>query len=859
VNREVAPPAAASLPPSGLFGLRPQWSRLVQIVDADGVRRTFHLLDNGVEPNVGTLLCVHGNPTWSYLWRRLVADAPAGWRVIAIDHLDMGFSDRTGTRRDLARRIDDLGRLTSALDLTGPVVTVAHDWGGPISLGWALAHRSLVAGVVLTNTAVHQPAHSAAPSVIRLARTPALRQLTCLQTPTFIEGTLRLNGRPDPQARQDFLAPYRTAARRAAISAFVADIPLEPAHPSARTLDGIAASIGAELADIPTLLLWGPRDPVFGDRYLADLLTRLPQSDVHRFEGASHLVIEDAPELVPALGGWLEDRFGAGVNSKVAVEVATAATELPRIWTAIDAYRDSDATAIVSWLDGAQQSLSWRDLATRIERTAAGLVAAGWQPGERVGLLIPPGPDLTVVLYAAWRIGVVVVIADAGLGLRGLRRAFRGATPNHLVGIAKGLTALRDLGVPGSRILVDKPLPVTALTGHTTTLAAVERCGATTLLGNPHASGTPRADPTREDFAAVVFTSGATGPAKGVAYRHRQLEAQTEALRTTYGITAEDRLVAAFAPFALYGPALGIPSAVPDMDVTAPGTLTATALATAVDAIDATLVFASPAALRNVVATAGRPLHGVRLLLSAGAPVPADLLRRLSKVLPDASAHTPYGMTECLPVTDIDLPGIDAAGVGNGVCVGRAVPGVSVSISPLDVAGNPTEARTIEPDVTGEILVDAAHRKDHYDRLWWTERKSSTSDGWHRTGDVGHFDAEGRLWVEGRLVHLISTATGVLTPVGIEQAVESAAGVELAAVVGVGPVGTQQLVIVVQQAGAKAGPAPLAFVDAVRALVPHPLAAVLITPKLPVDIRHNSKIDRAAVAKWATRVLSGGR
>jgi acyl-coenzyme A synthetase/AMP-(fatty) acid ligase/pimeloyl-ACP methyl ester carboxylesterase len=843
VNREVAPPAAASLPPGGLAGLRPEWSRLVPIVDADGVRRTFHLLDNGVEPSVGTLLCVHGNPTWSYLWRRLVAEAPVGWRVVAIDHLDMGFSERTGTRRDLARRIDDLGRLTSALELTGPVVTVAHDWGGPISLGWALAHRSQVAGVVLTNTAVHQPAHSAAPSVIRLARTPALRQLTCRQTPTFIEGTLRLSGRPDPQVRQGFLAPYESAARRAAISAFVADIPLESGHPSARTLDGIAERIGVELADVPALLLWGPRDPVFGDRYLADLLTRLPRADVHRFEGASHLVIEYAPDVVSALGAWLGDL------ALTAAGDAPAATELPRVWAAIDELRDSDDTAIVSWSDGAMQSLTWRELATRVDRTATGLVAAGVAAGDRLGLLIPPGPDLTVVLYAAWRIGAVVVMADAGLGVRGLRRAFRGATPDHLVGIAKGLAVLRDLGVPGSRILVGEPLPVVALTGHTTTLAEVERRAAVELPPLPQP----------DDFAAVVFTSGATGPAKGVVYRHRQLEAQAQALRATYGITAEDRLVAAFAPFALYGPALGIPSAVPDMDVTAPGTLTATALAAAVESIDATLVFASPAALRNVVATAGRPLPGVRLLLSAGAPVPADLLRRMGRVLPNASAHTPYGMTECLPVADIDLPGIEAAGVGNGVCVGHPIPGVSVSICPLDAAGNATEARTIEPDVTGEILVDAAHRKDHYDRLWWTERRSSTSDGWHRTGDVGHFDSAGRLWVEGRLVHLIRTATGVLTPVGIEQAAETVAGVELAAAIGVGPIGTQQLVIVVQQSGVKAGPAPLALIDAVRAAVATPVSAVIVTPKLPVDIRHNSKIDRAAVAKWATRMLSGGR
>ena len=227
-------------------------------------------------------------------------------------------------------------------------------------------------------------------------------------------------------------------------------------------------------------------------------------------------------------------------------------------------------------------------------------------------------------------------------------------------------------------------------------------------------------------------------------------------LRSLCDIDPSDRLVAAFAPFALYGPALGIGAAVPQMDVTKPGTLTAVRLAEAASAIDATLVFASPAALRNVVATAGEltaeqssTLARIRLVLSAGAPVSVPLLRRLQNVLPSAELHTPYGMTEALPLTDISLPELEEAGSGNGVCVGRPLPGVQIRISPLDALGRAVGPLTDQVEITGEICVSAAQVKDRYDRLWATETASSRDPGWHRSGDVGHLDSAGRLWVEG--------------------------------------------------------------------------------------------------------------
>jgi acyl-coenzyme A synthetase/AMP-(fatty) acid ligase len=505
--------------------------------------------------------------------------------------------------------------------------------------------------------------------------------------------------------------------------------------------------------------------------------------------------------------------------------------------------------------------VSWDQLERAVRDLASGLAARGIRPGDRVALLIPPGAELAAALYACWRIGAVVVIADAGLGLAGLGRALRGAGPDHVIGIARGLAAAAGLRVPGRRIAAGDALtPALRALGVTDTLGALARLGRGRSLPAPPG---PDAD------CAVIFTSGATGPPKGVRYRHRQVQAQVAVLRRTYEITDADRIVAAFAPFALYGPMLGIASAVPDVDVTTPADLTAVALAEAVAAIEATLVFASPGALRNVVATAHalRPHHhaalaGVRLLLSAGAPVPVTLLRDLQRLLPGAELHTPYGMTEALPITSISLRQIEAAGAGNGVCVGRPVAGVDVAVSPLDPTGTANGALTTEPGVTGEICVSADHVKDRYDRLWAIERSSSRDPGWHRTSDVGHLDGEGRLWVEGRLAHVIVTARGVLTPVGIEQRVAAMPEIREAAVVGVGPRGTAQIAVVVVLEDAREHRRVLAgttLTAAVRRAAGVDVSAVLVVPSLPVDIRHQSKIDRARVSVWAERVLAGQR
>ncbi|MBO3084302.1 alpha/beta fold hydrolase [Cellulomonas fengjieae] len=851
---------AASHPPPDVLaagGIDPRWSQTVEVGP-----HTWHVLDNGAtlgtEP-VGTLLCVHGNPTWSFLWRRLVAagarpDRP--WRVVAVDQLEMGYSERTGEQHRLADRVAQLGALTDHLGLAGPVVTVGHDWGGVVSLGWALDHPELLAGVVLTNTAVHHDADDPLPAPLRLATAPGVLPVGTVSTPAFLEATLALaHPRLDHAVADAFRAPYRTADRRSGIGGFVADIPGTADHPSRPELDRIADGLGG--LDVPALLLWGPRDPVFSARYLRDLRDRLPHADVHRFEGAGHLVVEDA-DVAGAVLSWLDAREGPSQPS-ASLPARPAGEPYRALGATLVERADDEGTALIELRGPHSRRVSWSALAARTEQLARGLAASGVRPGDRVGLLVPPGADLTALLYACLRLGAVVVVADAGLGVQGLTRAVRAAEPAVVVGIERALVAARWLHWAPTLVSAG---PLRA--GVARALGVEASLDDLAALGRASSDDLPWPDPDAD--AAVLFTSGSTGPAKGVVYTHRRLAAMRDVVARTYGIGPDSPLVAAFAPFVLLGPALGAASASPDMDVTSPGTLTAQALADAVQAVDAAVVFASPAALRSVVRISDgsqrSALAGVRLFLSAGAPVGLALLEAAADVMPAAEAHTPYGMTEALVVTDVSLEERRAAGPGDGVCVGRPVPGVDVAVSALDGEGRATGVPDRSPGVTGEVLVGAAHVKERYDGLWLTQQASARDEGWHRTGDVGHLDGEGRLWIEGRLAHVLVTPDGVRTPVGLEQRAQDVDGVVSAAVVGVGPRGTQQVVVVVQPEVFSHGPlvADPALAGAVRAALDGTeVAAVLVVEQLPTDVRHSSKVDRTRVAAWAERVLAGQR
>lgn len=894
------PAAAAQLPPN-LPEWDPRWSRLVTVGE-----HTFHVLDTadalrdiGAEP-AGTIVAVHGNPTWSYMWRRLAQAsidlAQAGgtaWRIIAPDHLDMGYSERvahpvptphgTGYFR-LADRINQLDALISELvDDSLPLVTLGHDWGGVISLGWAARNTDRISAAMSLNTAVHQPEDASIPAPLRAALAGPLLAGSTVYTDAFIRTTLRLSKDVSDPLRRAYRRPYASAQRRGGVGGFVADIAVDENHPSHAELQRVGADI-ARMTN-PALLMWGPKDPVFLERYLRDLRERLPQADIHRFEKTSHLFVEDVPYW-ETIFQWLDANV-SGQNegpSTSAEESGPAQQEGPEpdfVFSALDAKRHERSIASVDMSAKPAQAVSWAQLAGVVDNIAAGLKAMGLRKGDRVSLLIEPGNNLTAAAYAVLKVGGVVVVADAGLGPAGMTRAVKAADPQWIIGETPGLTLARAGGWPGRRISV---LPLPKLRARAlkveTSITALSR----TVVRDRDAIAVPELD----DDAAILFTSGSTGPAKGVRYTHRGLGELMRILGAEFDVRPGTGLVAGFAPFALLGPGLGAVSVTPNMSVTKPATLTASALADAIIEAGCTMVFASPAAYTNVVKTAGalsdeqrEACGGIELALSAGAPVPTVLMEQIAEVFPNAQINSPYGMTESLLLTNIDFPGAveaeaDAAdpesSVVGGVCVGRPIGPVDFKLAPLDAEGKPSEHTIALEDgigVLSEFVVSAAHLKDGYDRLWKTDADARRDEhggakAWHRTGDIGRFDAKGRLWLEGRVQHVIAGPAGPIGPGAVESIAERTDGVTRCAAVGVGPVGTQALVVVLEPGGPQdlqPGLAPQPIIDDIRAAVLDRMgldvAAVLVAPEFPTDIRHNSKVGRSALGAWASRVLSG--
>ncbi|UVI35838.1 alpha/beta fold hydrolase [Brevibacterium spongiae] len=928
-------PARPATTPPQLPEWDPAWSRIVEAPTSDGTH-AFHVLDTlpalraaGVEPE-GTIVALHGNPTWSYLWRRLaratVEAARSGgrvWRLIAPDQLEMGFSERlahaamptpkSAEVRRISDRISDFDAVVTTLfaEVAGsaaaadrsacsessegpeshPIVTIGHDWGGVLSLGWASRNTDIVSAAISLNTAVHQPEDAPVPAPLRATLAGPMLPTATVLTDWFLRVTLNL-GDLDAETKAAFNAPYQSAQERWAIGNFVADIPVDANHPSDPELQRIGADIAA--FDKPALLVWGPKDPVFLERYLRDLRQRLPQADVHRFETASHLVSEDH-DVAGLVLDWLDAQFGTSADTTTGSADGTTPKGTPapsgtaasakdsasdsdadaapvRAVTAIlDARRDDETIASVDFAQNPAQQITWRHLWHVTTSIANGLLDLGVKPGDRVSMLVPPGNNLTAALYACLKIGAVAVVADAGLGPKGMTRAVTSADPQWIIGELPGLTLARAFGWPGRRISVSPLGPVRSRMFNTET-------SLTALSKTAHRAELPT--PAPGDYAAILFTSGSTGPAKGVRYTHRDISSLAAVLTRTFNVTEGTGLVAGFPPFALLGPAIGATSVTPDMSVTKPKTLTATAIADAIIAGRATMVFASPAAYTNVAATASAmdeqqraACAQVELVLSAGAPVPLPLMDAIAEVFPNASIHSPYGMTEGLLLTDIDRAGVaeaDATG-GLGVCVGRPIDGVELALAPIDDSGDSADELIQGAQAAnrlGEFVVSAAHIKSGYDNLWRTTADSARDDlhglTWHRTNDIGHIDDAGRIWLEGRLQHVVTTARGPVGPGGLEALIDTDAEVSRSAVVGIGPAGTQALVAVLDAEATSLTPgvAPLDLTARLREQVlevsGHDLTAVLVAPEFPTDIRHNSKIDRSRLAAWADGVLAGG-
>ncbi len=535
-----------------------------------------------------------------------------------------------------------------------------------------------------------------------------------------------------------------------------------------------------------------------------------------------------------------------------------------------EALAQPDADAVRWRARGAWRARSFSSTASMSARVGSGLLNSGLRPGERVCVFVRPGPDLIAIVYGLLRSGLVPVLIDPGMGARRLVACARSMQPAAFIGVAAAHAARR---------LFAKHFQTVRLA---VTVGLGPRFGAVPIAEIEARGSAERtvAPTVAQDQAAILFTSGSTGPPKGVVVTHGIFEAQTRALETLYGFARGGVDVACFPLFALFDNALGMTSVFPELDPSRPARCKPAKLVAAIAENEATVTFGSPAIWRRVVPWAraeGANLEPLQRILIAGAPVPPALIEDLRALLgPAGDVHTPYGATESLPVATISgaevlEPDLRAlVDSGRGTCVGRPAPGIELAVlrvteGPLP---SPRADLALAPGALGELAVRGPVVTPSYaeapDATLGAKIPDPRGGLWHRMGDLGFADEEGRLWFCGRVAHRLQTSEGLLPPVPLENVFNAHPGVARSALVGVGEPGAQLPVLIVQtERGAvpkrqrERFAAELLRAATARCPEARCVQHVLFRKDFPVDVRHNAKIHRPELRLWATAKLGG--
>lgn len=505
---------------------------------------------------------------------------------------------------------------------------------------------------------------------------------------------------------------------------------------------------------------------------------------------------------------------------------------------------------------------TYRQLDHESDVLACGLTHLGVGRGVRTALMVTPSLEFFALTFALFKAGAVPVLIDPGIGLKNLKTCLAEAEPAAFIGVPKAHVARLLFGW-GRRTLE-----------HLITVGETRLWGGRLLreaeaLGRAEVSRWSMAPTQATETAAILFTSGSTGVPKGVVYQHRHFVAQVDLIRDTYGIRPGEIDLPTFPLFALFDPALGMTTVVPDMDFTRPASVDPRKLINAVHDFGVTNMFGSPALLDTVGrygAPRGEKLPTLKRVISAGAPVPAAVMERFLTMLdPEAEVFTPYGATESLPVCSIGSREIlgdtrQRTEAGEGVCVGRPVAPNEVSV--IRISDEPVEhwspALLAPPGEVGEIVVRGPTVTESYHNRPGSTALAKIRDGdaiRHRMGDLGRFDADGRLWFCGRKAHRVPLDDGTtLFTVPCEGVFNTHPRVYRTALVGVRKEGRLRPVLCVELEKGATGDAALTDeLLALGATRPHTavIRDVLYHPGFPVDIRHNAKIGYEALAKWA--------
>jgi len=542
------------------------------------------------------------------------------------------------------------------------------------------------------------------------------------------------------------------------------------------------------------------------------------------------------------------------------VNIAHRLSESARRWP------DTIGIAAPTRRDGYQQ-VTFAELDDDCNRLAAGFSKLGLRAGMRVVLMVRPGIDFFALTFALFRSGIVVILIDPGMGKRRL------------------LTCLDEMDADGM-IAVPMAHAVRVLCGrrfssmrYNVTIGRRWFWGGETIARLRQSPAQfPSPETAASDPAAIIFTTGSTGPPKGVLYQHGNFDHQVTEIRDFYNIQPGEIDLPCFPLFGLFNAAMGVTTVIPDMDPTRPAKVDPRKIVRAIHHWKVTQTFASPA-VWNVVgkycSEKRVSLPTVRRVLSAGAPVPPTVLQWMKNVIhPQGDVHTPYGATESLPVSSISASEVLQETVhrsrqGQGTCVGRPFPGIGWRVIRIHEGplASLSDSETLPPGEIGELIVQGSVVTTQYVTRTAANSLAKIPDKerfWHRMGDVGYLDKEGRFWFCGRKAHRVLTTNGPLYTVPCESIFNQLPEVRRSALVGVGKTGQQTPVLIVEtepdqfprNAASQHKFQDLLKTQAAQYSFTRPIKTFLFHRSLPVDIRHNVKIFREQLASWAAKKLS---
>jgi olefin beta-lactone synthetase len=508
--------------------------------------------------------------------------------------------------------------------------------------------------------------------------------------------------------------------------------------------------------------------------------------------------------------------------------------------------------------------LTFRQLDRESDCFAHGLERAGIGRGIRTILMVRPSLEFFVLTFAMFKIGAVPVVVDPGMGIRRMLACLQESRAQAMIGISQAhvLRVVRPSAFRSVRT------PVTV--GRRWFWRGLRLSDVRALPWKVY----PIAETRRDEMAAVLFTTGSTGPAKGAIYTHGVFDAQVRLIREQFGISPDEIDLATFPLFALFDPALGMTAVIPDMDPTRPADVDPQKIIEAVLNHGVTNMFASPALL-NRVGRHGKEqnikLTSLKRVISAGAPAtPANIAQFSTMLEEDAEIHTGYGATEAMPVSSFGSKEIlsETARLsekGFGMCVGRPIKDLLVRIIAIsDQAIDEWHNVSVAPEgeigeivVSGEIVTTA-----YFDRARETALSKINDDEriWHRMGDLGWLDKKGRIWFCGRKNHRVVTPQRTLFTIPCEAIFNNHPAVFRSALVGLGRAPRQRPVICVELEPDQRGTDRKTLMNELRELalanvLTEEIDTFLVHRRFPVDIRHNSKIFREKLASWAAKRL----